>query len=126
MLVAFTCKPPIAEFAVRSLATVCAKLGKLEDVKKHCDDALKIDEKSFKALMRRGMNQVQLKDFDGAEADYKAAAAIQPDSTSAPRLPHMLSAFSTSDLRRPFARYYAKLCRCRSRINPHRTGGGQR
>ena len=60
---------------------MCAKLGQLEDVKKHCDDALKIDEKSFKALMRRGMNHVELKNFDLAEADYKAAAAIQPDST---------------------------------------------
>ena len=65
-----------------SLATVCAKLGKLDDVKKHCDDALKIDEKNFKALVRRGMNYVELKDFDAGEADYKAAAAIQPDSTS--------------------------------------------
>ena len=72
-----------------SLATVCAKLGKVDDVKKHCDDALKVDEKSFKALMRRGMNYVQLKDFDAAEADYKAAATIQPDSASAHRpLPH--------------------------------------
>ena len=62
---------------------MCTKLGKLEDVKKHCDDALKIDEKSFKALMRRGMNHVEQKDFDAGEADYKAAAAVQPDSTSA-------------------------------------------
>lgn len=70
-----------------SLATVCAKLGKLDDVKKHCDDALKIDEKNFKALMRRGMTHIDLKDFDAGETDYKAAAAIQPDSPSTPQSP---------------------------------------
>ncbi len=104
---------------------MCAKLGKLEDVKKHCDDALKVDEKSFKALMRRGMNYVQLKNFDAGEADYKAAAAIQPDSTSA-RQP-LSHAVGTQLQHRPLPVLSYQACCCyHSRIKPDRTSGGQR
>ena len=65
---------------LNNLATVCSKLSKHSDVKKHCDEVLKLDEKNVKALVRRGMNAVASQEFDDGEADFKAAQKIDPES----------------------------------------------
>ena len=49
-------------------------------VVKDCDSVLKTDPKNIKGLTRRGQARVELKEFEGAIADFTAAAAVAPDN----------------------------------------------
>jgi len=58
----------------------------LDQAIRSCTDALKIDPRSVKALYRRATALEQKKDYDGAKADLKLAAEIDPADISVPKL----------------------------------------
>jgi len=47
---------------------------------KHFDEALKLDSKNDRALFMRGVSKMVSLKLDGAEADYKAAVALNPSN----------------------------------------------
>jgi DnaJ family protein C protein 7 len=54
-------------------ATVCSKLGRLNEAVADCSSALNLDENYLKALLRRAKCYMELGDFDEAVRDYEKA-----------------------------------------------------
>ncbi|GFG30261.1 hypothetical protein Cfor_11805 [Coptotermes formosanus] len=54
-------------------ATVCSKLGRLNEAVADCSSALDLDENYLKALLRRAKCYMELSDFDEAVRDYERA-----------------------------------------------------
>ncbi|XP_069705184.1 dnaJ homolog subfamily C member 7 [Periplaneta americana] len=54
-------------------ATVCSKLGRLNEAVADCSSALELDENYLKALLRRAKCYMDLNDFEEAVRDYEKA-----------------------------------------------------
>jgi len=58
------------------------KMNKFEEALKSCDEALKVDPKSFKAYFRRGQAQAELGRYGEAVADVRKASELCPNDTA--------------------------------------------
>lgn len=63
-----------------NLAAVQLKLKNYEEVCYTCQCAIKLEPKNFKALYRRGLAQIELKNYELALEDLKRAHQIIPDN----------------------------------------------
>merc|ERR1712000_717527 len=61
-------------------AKALGKLMEYPSAVKACDDALKIDDKNFKAWLLKGHYQYHMKDYKNTLDSYRKAEHLQPDS----------------------------------------------
>ena len=57
----------------------CMQLMQFQLAKEDCNSALKL-EQSAKALLRRGMANQGLQDFEAAKQDFKAVLRVEPNN----------------------------------------------
>jgi len=69
-----------------NLALSYIKLEKLDNAYKSCDEALKLDGKSVKALYRRATVRYQKRKFEDAVRDLKEAEALAPEDKAVRKL----------------------------------------
>lgn len=63
-----------------NLAAAHLKLGNFKDVIYACNEALKSTPKNAKALFRRGVAQIEEKNYEAALADLKEAHSLNPEA----------------------------------------------
>lgn len=59
------------------------KLNDFDEVRHSCDEVLKVDPKSVKALYRRGQANFSLGEIDKALADFEKCREIEPENKAA-------------------------------------------
>ena len=60
--------------------------NRLDQAVRSCEEALKLDADSVKALYRRATALEQKGDYEGAKADLKRAEKLAPDDKMVPKL----------------------------------------
>lgn len=60
---------------------VYSKMNKNEDAQNDFTKSIELNPQYFKAYLRRGDARNQIGDFEGAEADYRKVAELEPSQT---------------------------------------------